>query len=88
MKRPLAPPRAKRFHAVHFVQATLLCIGLFWLASRALAHIAGAAKATMLFPALVSVSAQYCSQTDSQSLASRGRLPVAALACSLLKERT
>lgn len=87
MNRPPSPNRT-RFHAARFVQATLLCIGLFWLASRALAQILGTAKAMMLFPALVSVSAQYCSEMDSGSVASRASLPVAALACSLLKERT
>lgn len=87
MHRPPVLAPSRRFHVARFVQATLLCIALFWLASRALAHIAGVAKAAMLFPALVSVSAQYCSQTDSQSLASRVSLPVATLACSLLEGR-
>ena len=85
MPRPPAPTHARRFHAVRFVQATLLCVGLSWLASRALAYVIGTAKAALLFPALVSVSAQYCSETDSQSLRSWAHAPVATLACSLLE---
>lgn len=91
MDRPLSTNRVTRFHAARFAHAALLCLGLFWLASRASSQavaLAGIVKTMVVVPALLSVSAQLCPETDSGTHVRAVRTLGASLACSLLIQRT